>query len=63
VKQTQWRAYLRKGRIQGDVPDLHEVAAHIESFAMPVVSALTSGQAFERHWPPGGPWGDVEAAP
>jgi len=63
VKQTQWRAYLRKGRIRGDVPDLHEVAAHIESFAMPVVTALTAGQAFARTWPPGGPWGNVEDAP
>ncbi|MGM0577601.1 MAG: nucleotidyl transferase AbiEii/AbiGii toxin family protein [Myxococcota bacterium] len=62
VKQTQWRAYLRKGRIQGDVPDLHEVAARIESFLMPVVTALTAGQAFTHRWPPGGPWGDPSEA-
>jgi hypothetical protein len=48
---------LRKGRIQGDVPDLDEVAARIESFLMPVVTALTAGQAFTHRWPPGGPWG------
>lgn len=57
VKKTQWRAYLRKGRIQGNMPDLDEVAAHIESFLMPVLTALTARQPFTRRWPPAGPWG------
>ena len=62
AKQAQWRGYLRKGRIQGVVPDLDGVAAHIESFVLPVVAALAAGHAFTRRWPPGGPWGDAEEA-
>jgi len=62
AKQAQWRAYLRKGRIQGDVPDLDEVAAQIEAFAMPIMAALNAGQAFARRWPPGGPWEEAEDA-
>jgi hypothetical protein len=56
AKQAQWRAYLRKGRVQGDVPDFDEVAEHIESFVMPLVTSLSAGQPFTRRWPPGGPW-------
>lgn len=56
AKRTQWRAYLRKGRIPYVVPDLSEVAAHIESFVMPAVKALTAAQTFTRSWRPGGPW-------
>lgn len=55
AKQAQWRAYLRKGRIQGG-PELAEVADHIESFAMPVVASLLAGRAFTHHWRPTGPW-------
>ena len=56
AKQTQWRSYLRKGRIQGEIPNLDEIAAHIENFIMPAVAAITAGKAFENHWSPGGPW-------
>lgn len=58
VKQTQWRAYLRKGRIQGSAPALDEVVPRIEAFVMPVVSAMVNGIEFDHRWPPGGPWGE-----
>lgn len=61
AKQTQWRAYLRKGRIGGAVPLLHGIAERIESFVMPVVESLHMSNEFARRWPPGGPWGDVGA--
>ena len=62
VKQAQWRAYLRKGRVQGAVPGLDEVVPRLKAFVMPVVSAVVNGEAFVRHWPPGGPWGEPTAS-
>lgn len=56
VKETQWRAYLRKGRVQGAVPSLEEVATQIHRFVMPIVDALVSGEEFTDGWSPRGPW-------
>ncbi len=55
-KQAQWRAYLRKTRIQASTPDLPVVTASIERFVMPVFDALAAGRAFTRLWSPSGPW-------
>lgn len=62
-KQAQWRAYLRKARVQGEVPSLDEVAQQIEAFVMPVVRAIVAGEAFTKRWRPGGPWGDRSLGP
>jgi len=56
AKQKQWRAYLTKGRIQGQVPNLESVVSRIASFAMPAMDALASGAQYSATWPPGGPW-------
>jgi len=56
AKQAQWSAYLRKGRVQGSIPVLSEVAAQIHVFLMPIVEALVAAKEFDRHWNPGGPW-------
>lgn len=56
AKQAQWRAYLRKGRVQGSVPALAIVATQIDTFLIPVVEALVAGAGFDGQWPPGGPW-------
>jgi len=56
AKQAQWRAYVRKARVEGSVPDLEEAAAQIQAFAMPAVSSLVAGAPFDSHWLPGGPW-------
>jgi hypothetical protein len=58
AKQTQWRAYLRKGRVEGEVPPLDEVTGQIRAFVMPAVEALASGRPFGKRWPAGGPWLD-----
>ncbi len=55
-KQAQWQAYLRKGRVRGQVPALHDVALQMSVFLMPVVEAIKAGTRFDQHWPPGGPW-------
>lgn len=59
AKQAQWRAYLRKTRIQASVPELPVVTASIERFVMPIFDALAAGRDFMRLWSPGGPWTDA----
>jgi predicted nucleotidyltransferase component of viral defense system len=62
VRQAQWRAYLRKGRVQGSAPALDEVVPQIEAFVMPIVGAVVNGITFDRRWPPGGPWSEPSAS-
>lgn len=59
AKQTQWRAYLRKGKVQGAAPPLNEAAMQIHAFVMPVVGALVRGAKYTCRWLPGGPWRDA----
>ena len=61
-KQAQWSAYLRKGRIEGEVPPLEEIALQIKAFLMPPIETLVAGGSFTDRWPPGGPWGVVESS-
>ena len=56
AKQTQWRAYLRKNRIEGEIPPLDEVTNQIQAFVMPAVDALVAERPFAKRWSPGGPW-------
>jgi len=55
-KQAQWHAYLRKGRVRGQVPTLHDVALQMGVFLLPVVEAIKARMRFDQHWQPGGPW-------
>jgi len=55
AKQTQWRAFLRKG----SVPEAAELSAVVElvgALVMPPVAAARAGGAFDRRWRKGGPW-------
>ena len=56
VKQTQWRAFLRKLRAQEGALSLEEVVAELQGFLMPPVNALLQKQSFGWTWPPAGPW-------
>ena len=56
AKQAQWTAYVRKARVQGEMPSLDEVAEHIAAFVMPLFAALVAGEQFDRGWSVGGPW-------
>jgi hypothetical protein len=42
-KAAQWRAFLRKGRLEGGTPSLEEVVAAIEAFVMPA-ARLAAGR-------------------
>jgi len=55
IKQTQWKAFVRKGRLAGHEVNLSEVVALLREFLMPPTRAAARGTAFEVYWPAGGP--------
>ena len=55
-KQTQWRAFVRRGRLADGEVDFTEVVTLVSNFLMPPMHALAAGQSFTQHWPVGGPW-------
>jgi hypothetical protein len=56
VKQVQWRAFVRRGRLRPDDPGLPAVIAALRGFLLPPIRALAAGDAFDATWAPGGPW-------
>jgi hypothetical protein len=59
VKQTQWKAFLRKGRLDGKETNLDEVITFLRNFLMPPSLAMAAGKPFNMHWLAGGPWHPV----
>jgi hypothetical protein len=58
-RQTQWRAFLRRGRLEAPL-DTGELADGLTRFLGPILAAAARGETLSASWPPGGPW---EAAP
>ena len=56
VRQTQWKGFLRKSRIDMAPPELPVVIAAISLFLLPLAAALSAGQEFSPLWRPAGPW-------
>ena len=54
-RQTQWRAFLHRGRLNAP-PDAGELAEALRGFLVPALRAAAKGEAFRASWPPGGPW-------
>lgn len=54
-RQTQWRAFLRRGRLEAPV-QAGELAEALGNFLKPVLQAAAQGVKFEARWSPGGPW-------
>jgi len=55
-KQTQWKAFLRKGKLADDKIALSEVTEFLKGFLMPPTSAAIANNDFKQTWKPGGPW-------
>ncbi|MEW6245828.1 MAG: nucleotidyl transferase AbiEii/AbiGii toxin family protein [Nitrospirota bacterium] len=55
TKQTQWNAFVRKGRIVEKVP-FGEVVELLRMFLMPPTLAAARDEGFKFDWPAGGPW-------
>lgn len=55
-KSAQWKAFLRRSRLEDYTADLADVARTVRTFAEPVLSAAGAGEPFESLWKTGGPW-------
>lgn len=55
-KAVQWKAFVRKSRLEDRALPLHETLAKIRDFLTLAVGAVAENEAFEMRWPPGGPW-------
>ena len=55
-KQAQWRAFLRKSRLEGGPAELREVVEALGAFLLPLADAVHGGRAFDRAWQAPGPW-------
>ena len=56
MKERQWIAFTRKGRLQVSNLTLDEVITRIRPFLMEPVQALTEDKNFDLEWPQRGPW-------
>lgn len=55
-KNIQWEAFLRRiGKNPSDL-SFPQTIASIRSFLLPVLEAIVKKTAFDKIWPPGGPW-------
>jgi hypothetical protein len=55
-KATQWRAFLKKGKLETGGAMLTEVCAFLATFLMPLAQAVAAGARFDHNWAAGGPW-------
>jgi len=56
VANTQWRAFVRKGRLVNAPASLAEAVSGIARFLLPVARAHLAGGNFKMNWTAGGPW-------
>lgn len=54
-KQTQWRAFLRRSRLD-DVPSIVDVAQSLLGFLWPPTQAARDASTFEAQWNPAPGW-------
>lgn len=55
-KVVQWKAFLRKSRIEGTPQDLKTVMELVKKFLGPIAETLAEGKAFQGKWKAPGPW-------
>jgi hypothetical protein len=56
TKQGQWRAFIRRLRLDDAPSTLSEATENIAAFILPVFQALVEQEHFDQYWQPGGPW-------
>lgn len=55
-KVAQWRAFLRRGRLDRAPKDLETVIQTLRGFLLPIVKSITEDSPTPRRWQPPGPW-------
>lgn len=58
AKQTQWRAFLRRGKMSAGEATLAEVVAILARFLIPPTEASRNRRVFTAVWSAGGPWSE-----
>lgn len=56
TKLTQWRAFIKRGRLRYRETNLVVVVEAVRNFIIPPAMAAATHQAFTAQWPKGGPW-------
>jgi hypothetical protein len=56
TKQAQWKAFVRRTRLDNTPESLSEVVPAVATFLGPVTDALVNGWSFREIWIPPGPW-------
>lgn len=56
LKQTQWKAFVRRSRLKLATEGLEQVVAEIKSFLEIPVVAASQGERLKAAWAKGGPW-------
>jgi hypothetical protein len=56
LKQTQWKAFIRKTGVDDKIADFKDTVSQIEGFIRPVLIAIVEDKAFAYKWKYGGPW-------
>ncbi|MGH6910358.1 MAG: nucleotidyl transferase AbiEii/AbiGii toxin family protein, partial [Phenylobacterium sp.] len=56
ARQGQWSAFLKRTEISLAPDPFPAVQAQIAALVMPPTLTVAKGEAYERAWPPGGPW-------
>jgi predicted nucleotidyltransferase component of viral defense system len=56
TKRTQWKAFIRKSRLENAPEELAEVTTAIAVFLEPLIETMVAGGAVSRIWKAPGPW-------
>jgi hypothetical protein len=56
LKQTQWRAFIRKNEFSKIETDFGKTISLVRALVMPPLESLSTSARFEQLWVPGGPW-------
>lgn len=56
ASRAQWRAFLRRSRLESAPEDLRDAVREVAAFLDPVAEALQAGIGFQRRWRAPGPW-------
>ncbi len=56
ARRMQWRAFLRKSKLEGTPDDLAILVEEIRKFLGPIAQALSQDDDFQDVWDPPGPW-------
>ncbi len=56
MKETQWRAFIRKSKLDNAQASFADVVSAITTFLKPIIIALSEEKKFRKTWKAPGPW-------